>query len=76
MNINWRDARLNPVYDFLARTRMPLIAHFDEKKAVPDARRDEFLNPLHARVPLDRGVRLIWIARRKPACPALICSRD
>lgn len=59
MNINWRDARLNPVYDYLARTRMPLIAHFGEEKAVPGARRDEFLNPLYARVPLDRGVRLI-----------------
>ncbi len=59
MNINWRDARLNPVYDYLARTRMPLIAHFGEEKAVPGAGRDEFLNPLHARVPLDRGVRLI-----------------
>lgn len=59
MNINWRDPRLNPVYDYLARTRMPLIAHFGEEKAVPGAGRDEFLNPLHARVPLDRGVRLI-----------------
>jgi uncharacterized protein len=59
MNINWRDERLNPVYDYLARTRMPLIAHFGEEKAVPGAGRDEFLNPLHARVPLDRGVRLI-----------------
>jgi uncharacterized protein len=59
MNINWRDARLTPVYDYLARTRMPLIAHFGEEKAVPGARRDEYLNPLLARVPLDRGVRLV-----------------
>lgn len=59
MNINWRDARLSAVYDYLARTRMPLIAHFGEEKAVPGAGRDEFLNPLHARAPLDRGVRLI-----------------
>jgi uncharacterized protein len=59
MNINWRDARLVPVYDYLARNRLPLIAHFGEEKAVPGAGRDEFLNPLLARVPLDRGVRLI-----------------
>lgn len=59
MNINWRDARLHPVYDYLALTRMPLIAHFGEEKAVPGARRDEFVNPLLARVPLDRGVRLV-----------------
>ncbi len=58
-NINWRDARLNPVYEYLARTRMPLIAHFGEEKAVPGAGRDEFLNPLLARIPLERGVRLI-----------------
>jgi uncharacterized protein len=59
MNIDWNDARLKPVYDHLAKTRMPLIAHFGEEKAVPGAHRDEFLNPLHARAPLAHGVRLI-----------------
>jgi uncharacterized protein len=59
MNIDWHDARLKPIYDHLAKTRMPLIAHFGEEKAVPGAHRDEFLNPLHARVPLAHGVRLI-----------------
>jgi uncharacterized protein len=59
MNINWNEARLKPIYDHLAKTRMPLIAHFGEEKAVPGAQRDEFLNPLHARVPLAYGVRLI-----------------
>jgi uncharacterized protein len=59
MNIDWRDARLVRVYDYLAQTQMPLIAHFGAEKAVKGAHRDEFLNPLHARVPLERGVRLI-----------------
>ena len=59
MNIDWNDTRLKPLYAHLAKTRMPLIAHFGEEKAVPGAHRDEFLNPLHARVPLSHGVRLI-----------------
>jgi uncharacterized protein len=59
MNIDWRDARLARVYDYLAQTHMPLLAHFGAEKAVKGAHRDEFLNPLHARVPLERGVRLI-----------------
>ncbi|TAG43792.1 MAG: amidohydrolase [Betaproteobacteria bacterium] len=59
MNIDWRDARLVRVYDYLAQTQMPLIAHFGAEKAVKGAHRDEFLNPLHARVPLEHGVRLI-----------------
>ena len=59
MNIDWRDARLTPVYDYLAKTKLPLIAHFGEEKAVPGAGRDEFVNPLLARVPLDRGVRVV-----------------
>jgi uncharacterized protein len=59
MNIDWRDARLTRVYDFLAQTKMPLLAHFGAEKAVKGAHRDEFLNPLHARIPLEHGVRLI-----------------
>jgi uncharacterized protein len=59
MNIDWRDARLTRVYDYLTQTQMPLLAHFGAEKAVKGAHRDEFLNPLHARVPLERGVRLI-----------------
>ena len=58
MNINWRHARLNPGYYDLARP-MPLIAHFGEEKAVPDAQCDEFLNSLQANGTLDRGVRLL-----------------
>jgi uncharacterized protein len=59
MNIDWRDARLTPVFDYLAQTQLPLLAHFGAEKAVKGAHRDEFLNPLYARIPLERGVRLI-----------------
>ncbi len=59
MNIDWRDKRLSAVFDHLAKTGMPLIAHFGAEKAVKGAHRDEFLNPLYARIPLERGVRLI-----------------
>jgi uncharacterized protein len=59
MNIDWRDKRLPPVLDHLAKTGMPLISHFGAEKAVKGAHRDEFLNPLYARIPLERGVRLI-----------------
>jgi uncharacterized protein len=59
MNIDWRDRRLLPVFDHLAKTGMPLIAHFGAEKAVKGAHRDEFLNPLYARIALERGVRLI-----------------
>ncbi len=59
MNIDWRDTRLLPVFDHLAKTRMPLISHFGAEKAVKGAHRDEFLNPLYARIPLERGVRVI-----------------
>lgn len=59
MNIDLRDARLRPFYDKLAATRMPLIVHCGEEKAVPGAGRDELGNPLHLRAPLERGVRVI-----------------
>ncbi len=59
MNIDWRDKRLLPVFDHLAKTGLPLISHFGAEKAVKGAHRDEFLNPLYARIPLERGVRLI-----------------
>jgi hypothetical protein len=59
MNIDPRDARCRPFYDRLAATRLPLIVHFGEEMAVPGAGRDEFGNPLLARVMLEAGVRVV-----------------
>jgi len=59
MNIDLRDARLRPFYARLAATRLPLIIHCGEEKAVPGAGRDELGNPLLVRVPLTQGVRVI-----------------
>ncbi len=59
MNIDPRDARCRPFYDRLAATRVPLIVHFGEEQAVPGAGRNEFGNPLLARVMLDAGVRVV-----------------
>jgi len=59
MNIDPRDARCRPFYDRLAAARVPLIAHFGEEQAVPGAGRNEFGNPLLARVPLEAGVRVV-----------------
>lgn len=59
MNIDLRDARLHIFYDQLAATRIPLIVHVGEEKAVPGARKHELGNPLHLREPLSRGVRVI-----------------
>ena len=56
MNIDPRDKRCRPFYDRLAATRLPLIVHFGEEQAVPGAGRNEFGNPLLARVPLEAGV--------------------
>jgi uncharacterized protein len=59
MNIDPRDARCRPFYDRLAASRLPLIVHFGEEQAVPGAGRNEFGNPLLARVPLEAGVRVV-----------------
>ncbi len=59
MNIDLRDARLHAFYDRLAASKLPLIVHTGEEKAVPGAGRDELGNPLHLRAPLARGVRVI-----------------
>jgi len=59
MNIDPRDARCRPFYELLARTRMPLVVHCGEEKAVPGAGREAFGNPLLMRIPLDAGVRVI-----------------
>lgn len=59
MNIDLRDPRCRPIYDLLARTRLPLIVHCGEEKAVPGAGRDEYGNPLLVREPLRHGARVI-----------------
>jgi uncharacterized protein len=59
MNIDPRDARCRPFYDRLAATRLPLIVHFGEEQAVPGAGRNEFGNPLLARIMLEAGVRVV-----------------
>jgi mannonate dehydratase len=59
MNIDPRDKRCRPFYDRLAASRLPLIVHFGEEQAVPGAGRNEFGNPLLARVPLEAGVRVV-----------------
>ena len=59
MGIDLREPRLRPLYDRLAQTRLPLIVHSGEEKAVPGAGRDDLGNPLHARVPLGHGVRVV-----------------
>jgi predicted TIM-barrel fold metal-dependent hydrolase len=59
MNIDLRDPRLRPFYDRLAATRLPLIVHCGEERAVPGAGRDELGNPLLVRAALERGVRVV-----------------
>jgi mannonate dehydratase len=59
MNIDLRDKRLHAFYDKLAATKLPLVVHAGEEKAVPGAGRDDLGNPLHMRAPLARGVRVI-----------------
>lgn len=59
MNIDPRDKRCRPFYDRLAVSGLPLIVHFGEEQAVPGAGRNEFGNPLLARVPLEAGVRVV-----------------
>lgn len=59
MNIDLRDPRLRPFYDRLAATRLPVIVHCGEERAVPGAGRDELGNPLHVRAALERGVRVV-----------------
>jgi uncharacterized protein len=59
MNIDLRDLRCRPFYGRLAASRLPLIVHCGEEMAVPGAGRDELGNPLHARVPLEQGVRVV-----------------
>jgi mannonate dehydratase len=59
MNIDLRSPRVVAFHDRLAAARLPLIVHCGEEVAVPGARRGAYGNPLHVRVPLERGVRVI-----------------
>jgi mannonate dehydratase len=59
MNIDLMAPRLAPFYARLAQSRLPLIVHCGEEKAVPGAGRDELGNPLRVRAPLQAGVRVI-----------------
>ena len=59
MAIDLRDARLAAFYDRLAATRLPVIVHCGEEKAVPGAGREDLGNPLLVRTALERGVRVI-----------------
>jgi predicted TIM-barrel fold metal-dependent hydrolase len=59
MAIDLRDARLNAFYDRLAASRLPVIVHCGEEKAVPGAGREDLGNPLLVRHALARGVRVI-----------------
>jgi len=59
MNIDLRDRRLRPFYDRLAASRLPVIVHCGEERAVPGAGRDEQGNPLLVRGALEQGVRIV-----------------
>lgn len=59
MNIDLRDRRCRPLYDWLAATGMPLIVHCGEEMAAPGAGRAQYGTPLLARAPLEAGVRVV-----------------
>lgn len=59
MNIDLRDARSLAFGEAATALGLPLIVHCGEEKAVPGAKRDDLVNPLHVRALLERGVRVI-----------------
>lgn len=59
MNIDLRDSRCRPLYDWLAATGMPLIVHCGAEMAAPGAGQDHYGTPLLARAPLEAGVRVV-----------------
>lgn len=59
MNINLADPRCAPLYDILAREKVPLITHTGDEQAV-DAREAQKLgHPELLRAPLERGVTVV-----------------
>jgi predicted TIM-barrel fold metal-dependent hydrolase len=59
MAIDLTSARCNAAYDAMVRLDLPLLVHLGEEEAVAGALRKDLVNPLSARTPLDRGVRVI-----------------
>ncbi|MFO1285869.1 MAG: amidohydrolase family protein [Rubrivivax sp.] len=59
MNIDLRAPKSVAFAEAAAAQRLPLIVHCGEEKAVPGARRDDLVNPLHVRALLERGARVI-----------------
>jgi mannonate dehydratase len=59
MNIDLRDRRSLDFAERSAQLGLPLIVHCGEELAVPGRGRDELVNPLHVRAPLERGARVI-----------------
>jgi mannonate dehydratase len=59
MNIDLRDARSGRFAERAAALGLPLIVHCGEEHAVPGARRDDLVNPLHVRALLERGASVI-----------------
>jgi mannonate dehydratase len=59
MNIDLREPRSLAFAEVATALGLPLIVHCGEEKAVPGARRDDLVNPLHVRAPLERGARVI-----------------
>lgn len=59
MNIDLREPRSWAFGEAATALGLPLIVHCGEEKAVPGARREDLVNPLHVRALLERGVRVI-----------------
>ena len=59
MGIDLAHRRCLPAYDALVRLDLPLLVHLGNEEAVRGAGRGDLANPLLARAPLDRGVRVI-----------------
>lgn len=59
MNIDLADPRCRPFCERLARAGRPLVVHCGEELAVPGARREALVNPLHVRHALAHGVAVI-----------------
>ena len=73
MAIDLRAPRLTPFYERLASTRLPVIVHCGEEKAVPGAGREDLGNPLLVRAALARD---LDIATRIVGCPTLRDTDD
>ena len=59
MNIDLREPRSGAFAESAAKLGLPLIVHCGEEKAVPGARREDLVNPLHVRALLERGARVV-----------------